>query len=348
MNLTASELADKVSGKLVHGDGTAEISGVASLRDAQSGTVAFFGNRKYLPDLKATGAGTVIVPNGTAGQIAEARPDLILIEAANPSVAFDEAVRLLTPAPWRQPAGIHPSAIVDPSAELAPDAVSIGPGAVVEAGAVIGKGTSIGGNCHVGAETRIGEDCLLHAGAIVRERCLLGNRVILQSGVVVGGDGFGYELVEGRHRKIEQTGIVQIDDDVEIGANSTVDRARFGRTWIQEGAKIDNLVMIAHNCVIGKHTILVAQVGMSGSSKTGEYCVLGGQAGVAGHIEMGDRAIVGGRTAVTHSIPGDETYMGFPIDTAKNVRRRMMIVKHLPELSRKVKALEKRIKDLEG
>jgi UDP-3-O-[3-hydroxymyristoyl] glucosamine N-acyltransferase len=187
----------------------------------------------------------------------------------------------------------------------------------------------------------LGKDCQIMANATVRERCLLGNRVILQPGVVIGSDGYGYEFSGGRHVKIDQVGIVQIEDDVEVGANTTIDRARFGKTIIGEGTKIDNLVQIGHNVVIGKHTLIVALTGISGSTKIGNYVTMGGQVGTAGHITIGDKAMLAARTGVSTSIPGGQTYSGNPARPYNEEMRRRAMVRRLPKLVERVEAIEK-------
>ncbi len=296
--------------------------------------MTFFGNARYLPALKATRATCVLVPEGFAEPISA-----IAVEVANPSVAFAQVLEKLAPPAIVFPPGIHPSAVVGENVQLGAG-VSIQPHAVIEAGAVIGEGTVIGAGAYVGHEARLGAGCHLHPHVTIRERCVLGERVVIHSGTVIGSDGFGYEMVEGRHVKIPQTGIVQIDDDVEIGANATIDRARFGRTWIGEGAKIDNLVQIAHNVVIGKHSIVVAQVGISGSTRLGQYVTVAGQAGVVGHIEIGDRAIVAAQSGVSKSLPPGAVVWGRPAVPLREEKERIARVSRLPLLLERVKRLE--------
>jgi UDP-3-O-[3-hydroxymyristoyl] glucosamine N-acyltransferase len=213
------------------------------------------------------------------------------------------------------------------------------------AGASIGDGSEIGPNSVIGADAVLGKDCHVMANATVRERCVLGDRVILQPGAVIGSDGYGYEFSAGRHIKIEQVGIVEIGDDVEIGANTTIDRARFGKTIIGEGTKIDNLVQIGHNVVIGKHCLIVALCGISGSTRLGDYVTMAGQAGTAGHLTIGDKATITGRTGITTDLPGGEIYAGYP---AKPFREEMKVRAHarrLPKLIERVKALEEALRE---
>jgi UDP-3-O-[3-hydroxymyristoyl] glucosamine N-acyltransferase len=211
---------------------------------------------------------------------------------------------------------------------------------VVMAGASVGDGSDIGPNAVISEDVVIGKDCRIMANASVRERCVLGDRVILQPGAVIGSDGYGYEFSEGRHVKIDQVGTVEIGDDVEIGANTTIDRARFGKTLIGEGTKIDNLVQIGHNCVIGKHCLIVALTGMSGSSRLGDYVTVAGQGGIAGHVTVGPKAILSGRSGVTRNLPGGQVYGGNPAQLLRDEMKMQAHVRRLPKLIARVKALE--------
>lgn len=245
------------------GDPALRITGAASLAEATAGEISFFANRKYVGLLRKTRASAVFVPTDFAEPVTAAQ-----IRVSNPTRAFEQIVLKLAPKPITFSPGIHSSAIVDPSVQLGAR-VSIQPYVVIEAGAKIGDDTIIGVGTYIGHETVIGSACHIYPRVTIRERSRIGSRVIIHSGAVIGADGFGFEMVDGRQEKIQQLGIVQIDDDVEIGANTTVDRARFGRTWIQQGVKIDNLVQIAHNVVIGKSSVIVAQTGISGSTRVG-------------------------------------------------------------------------------
>jgi UDP-3-O-[3-hydroxymyristoyl] glucosamine N-acyltransferase len=218
--------------------------------------------------------------------------------------------------------------------------VSNQPYAVIEEGAEIGSGTVIGAQCYIGHRARVGEDCLLHARVTVGERCLVGNRVIIHSGAVLGSDGFGYEFQGAQHVKVPQTGIVQVDDDVEIGANSCLDRARFGRTWVQAGTKIDNLVQIGHNVVVGRHSILCGQAGISGSTRIGDFVTIAGQVGIAGHLEVGDHVILAAQAGVTKSLPAKDIYMGYPARPAREFREQNARVRNLERLRRRLAEVE--------
>lgn len=336
--LTLSELARLVDGDIVRGELSLCLDGIASLDEATAGDLSFLGNEKYHPQFLATQAGAVLVPRGVDGG-----PDgVALIAADNPSFAFGLAVKHFTAAFARKfEPGVHERAVVDASATLDPAKVRVHAGAVIMAGAVIGEGSEIGPNAVVGEDVTIGRDCLVHANVSIRERSVLGDRVIVQPGAVIGSDGFGYETVNGRHEKIDQIGIVVIENDVEIGANTTIDRARFGRTVISEGTKIDNLVQVGHNVRIGKHNFLVSQSGVAGSSKTGDYVILAAQAGIAGHVTIGDQAIFAGRSGATSSLPGKQTYGGYPAQPQMDEQRQKAALRKLPELLKRVKRLEK-------
>ena len=335
--LTIQELADRIDGKVVRGGLDRLIGGIAALDEAGPGELSFLGNEKYRQQFLATRAGAVIVPFG----VSEGPQEAALIAVENPSYAFGLVVKHFTAALARvfEP-GVHPRAVVDESAVLDPMKVRIHAGAVVMAGARIGEGTEIGPNSVVGAKVVIGRDCLIHANVSIRERSILGDRVIVQPGAVIGSDGFGYETVQGRHVKIDQIGIVELEDDVEIGANSTIDRARFGRTVIGAGTKIDNLVQVGHNVRIGRHNFFVAQSGIAGSSSTGDYVVLAAQAGVGGHIRIGDRAVLTARCGATADLEGGRNYADTPAQPLIESQRQKVVVRKLPELLKRLKRLE--------
>jgi UDP-3-O-[3-hydroxymyristoyl] glucosamine N-acyltransferase len=337
VEITLDQLAALTQGVILNGDPQLRLTGFGGLRESGAGDLSFFANERYLNDLRRTTASAVLVPEG----FAEAVSGVALVACANPSAAFGEVVRRFMPRPREFRPGIHPSAALDASAKMDRSKVSIGPCAVVEAGVEIGDGTEIGAGCVIAENVRIGRDCVLHPRVTVYRHCLIGDRVRLHSGVVIGADGFGFEFIDGRHRKIDQVGIVQIDSDVEIGANSTVDRARFGRTWIGEGAKIDNLVQIAHNCVIGKHVIVVAQSGIAGSTRVGDYTVVAAQAGIAGHLDIAAGVTITGRCGVTTDIRAKGLYAGMPAQPLADYQRQQVLVRKLPGLYERVKRLEK-------
>jgi len=339
--LTLSELARLADGDIVRGGLDVSYTGMASLDAAGPDDVSFLGNEKYHGQFLTTRAGAVIVPRGITG----GGPDVALIAVDNPSLAFAAVVRHFAALARELVAGVHPRACVDQAAVLDPLKVRIHAGAVVMAGARIGDGSEIGPNAVIGEQAEIGRDCRIMANVTIAERCVLGERVIIQPGAVIGSDGYGYEFHEGRHLKIDQVGIVEIGDDVEVGANTTVDRARFGKTVIGEGCKIDNLVQIAHNVVIGKHCLVVSQSGLAGSCQLGDYVTVAAQAGVGGHVKVGPKAILAGRTGVTADIPGGETYAGKPALPMREEMKLQVQVRRLPKLVERVRALEKRLAD---
>jgi len=325
-----------MSGGELIGDPTLKITGAASLAEATSGEISFFVNRKYVGLLCKTRASAVFVPPEFAEQITAAQ-----IRVSNPAKAFEQVVLKLAPKPIGFAPGVHPTAIVDPGAQLG-ERVSIQPHAVIEAGAKIGDDTIIGAGTYIGHETVIGAACLIYPRVTIRERTRIGSRVIIHSGAVIGADGFGFETVDGRHEKIQQLGIVQIDDDVEIGANTTIDRARFGRTWIQQGVKIDNLVQVAHNVVVGKNSVIVAQTGISGSTRVGERVMMGGQVGIVGHLEIGDGTAIGAQSGLSKSTPGG-AWFGSPAVPLEEAKRQIAWIHRLGKLFERVKQIEKKL-----
>jgi UDP-3-O-[3-hydroxymyristoyl] glucosamine N-acyltransferase len=335
MPFTLQELATMSGGELV-GDPALEITGAASLAEAVAGEITFFSDPRYGPLLRKTHASAVFVPLNFFDNISAAQ-----IRVANPSKAFEQVVLKLAPKPVTFAAGIHPSAIVDPTAQIG-ERVSIRPCAVIEAGARIGDDTVIGAGTYIGQETVIGSACLIYPRVTIRERGRIGSRVIIHSGAVIGADGFGFKMVDGRQEKNQQLGIVQIDDDVEIGANTTIDRARFGRTWIQEGVKIDNLVQVAHNVVIGRHSVVAAQTGISGSTRVGDYVQMGGQVGIVGHVEIADGSMIAAQSGVSKSIPGG-TWFGYPAMPMPEARRQIGWIRRLGKLFARVKEIERKL-----
>ena len=334
--LNLSELARWVDGDIVRGGLDLSLTGMAALDAAGPQDVSFLGNEKYHGQFLETKAAAVIVPRG----VTDGRDDMAIIAVDNPTLAFSVVVRHFAAANRRFAPGIHPRAFVDSSAQLDPEKVRVDVGAVVMAGAVIGDGSDIGPNCVISEHVVMGKDCHIMANSTIRERCILGDRVILQPGAVIGSDGFGYELSDGRHAKIDQVGIVEIGDDVEIGANSAIDRARFGKTVIGAGTKIDNLVQVGHNVAMGEHCLIVALTGIAGSTRLGNYVTLAGQVGTVGHITIGDGATLTGRSGATTNIPPGEIYSGRPARPFKEEMKLRATVRRLPKLIERVKALE--------
>jgi UDP-3-O-[3-hydroxymyristoyl] glucosamine N-acyltransferase len=314
---------------------THELTGFAGLREATPADVSFFANAKYLRVACKTQAGVLLAPE----KFADETTARVVLRVPNPSLAFAALVEKFMLTPWQPPTGVDPRAAIDPTASLGED-VRIGPGVVVYEGARIGDRTVILANSVIGAHAEIGNDCFIHANVSVRERVAIGSRVILHNGAVIGSDGFGYEFKDGRHAKISQVGIVIVEDDVEIGANTTIDRARFGKTWIKEGTKIDNLVQIGHNVVIGRHCILVSGTGIAGSTVLGDYVTLGGQVGIAGHLHIGDRAMVGAQSGIGKDIPPGEIWFGSPAVPMKEAKRAIAGMKLMDGLIKRVRKLE--------
>ncbi len=335
MTFTLQELATLSGGELI-GDPKLQITGAASLGEATLGEISFFANRKYIGLLRKTRASAIFVPPDFAEPINAAQ-----VRVSNPTKAFEQVLLKFAPSAVTFAPGIHSTAIVDPSVQLG-ERVSIQPLAVIEAGTRIGDDTIVGAGSYIGHETVIGSACHIYPQVTIRERSKIGSRVIIHSGAVIGADGFGFEMVDGRQEKIQQLGIVQIDDDVEIGANTTIDRARFGRTWIQEGAKIDNLVQIAHNVVIGKNTVMAAQSGIAGSVQIGQRVLIGGQVGVIGHIEIGDNTALGAQSGISKNISGGAWWASPAVPLAE-AKQQIAWVRRLGKLFARVKEIERKL-----
>ena len=336
MNISLIELAKLLAVTLPPGTANAMITGFASLGEARRGDLSFLSGSRHHQLLVETQATAVLVTEGT-----DLPGNVTGLVVADPSAVFNTVVDKYGFHATPETPGIHPSAVVEGAVFADASRVSVGANAVIDHGAHIGLDVEIGAGAYVGRDVTIGAGSKLFANVSVHEGCVLGERVILHSGSVIGADGFGYEFVDGRHRKVRQSGIVQIDSDVEIGACATVDRARFGRTWIGEGTKIDNLVQVGHNVVIGKHCILVSGTAIAGSAQIGDYVVLAAQVGVAGHVTIGSQCTIGARGGVTKNLPAQSgTYMGFPAAPAAEERRRIAGARRLPDLLSRVKKLE--------
>jgi UDP-3-O-[3-hydroxymyristoyl] glucosamine N-acyltransferase len=333
---TVAEIATWVDGQ-VEGRADDHISGPSDLDSASSEHISFLGNSRYLKAALASQAGAILVPRDYRES---SKGSLIRVD--NPSEAFATVVARMTPPEPVRTSGIHPSAVISGDASVSPSA-HIGAQVTIESGASIGEDTIVEAGCYIGHDVQIGADCHLHPNATVLRRTQIGSRVILFSGCVIGSDGFGYEFKEGRHQKIPQVGYVRIDDDVEIGAGTTIDRGRFDKTWIKEGSKIDNLVQIAHNVSIGPHAIIVAQNGISGSSHLGAYVTMGGQSAVVGHVQVGDQVTITAWTAVTKDITEPGIYRGGPAKPMRESMKIEALTQRLPELYKRLKALEDKI-----
>jgi len=338
---TLAELATLLDARLV-GDGSVEITGVAGLREARQGDVTFLVNPRYEPYLKDTRAGAVL--------LAEARSDCSIpqLVSRDPYFAFLKAVRIFRQERPRPPVGVHPTAVIGPDVVLGHD-VSVGPHAVIEEGAVLGDRVVVMALCYVGHRVQIGPDSFLYPQVVVREECRLGARVVLHSGTIVGADGFGYARNEGTYFKVPQVGNVVLEDDVEVGANTCIDRATTGTTRIGAGTKIDNLVQIGHNVELGRNVIVAAMSGIAGSTRVADDVTIGAQAGVNGHITIGEGAIIATRGGVTKSVPAGAVMSGvFPARPHAIERRLQASIARLPQLVQRVLRLEHRLAEMTG
>jgi UDP-3-O-[3-hydroxymyristoyl] glucosamine N-acyltransferase len=333
------ELAARLGCELV-GDGDIDVTRVATLEQAGAGDVAFLANSRYTSRLPATRASAVIVGGDVNGA------PCATLRTKNPYLAFARATQALHPQA-RPVAGLHPTAIVAADVVLESD-VTIGPYVVVGSGARIGARTIVHAHAVVGEGATIGADCLIHARVSIRERVIIGSHVIVQDGAVIGSDGFGFATREdGTHEKIPQVATVVIEDNVEIGANTTIDRPAVGETRVHEGTKIDNLVQIAHGVVVGRNSLLAAQVGIAGSSVIGEQVMLGGQVGVTGHVTIGDRARASAKTGITGNVPADAFITGYPHMDNLEWRKAYVVFRRLPEMRKQLADLQARLADLE-
>ncbi len=331
------ELAARLGCEL-RGDGEVEIAGVAPIEQAGPGDVTFLANPRYASHLTTTRAGAVILAPGQAASL----PCLV---SDNPYLAFARAVALVRP-PARPVPGVHPSAQVDPSAVLG-EGVHVGALAVVGAGVRVGARSALHPHVVLYEGVEVGEDCVIHSGVQVRERCRLGSRVVVQNGAVIGGDGFGFARDrEGRYHKFPQVGIVVVEDDVEIGALTAIDRAALGETRIGRGSKLDNLVQVGHSVTIGADTVMAGQVGIAGSTKVGRGVTLAGQVGVAGHLEIGDGVIATAQTGIPGSVAPGTVVSGYPAIENRAWLKSSAVFAKLPELQRRLRELERRVESL--
>jgi UDP-3-O-[3-hydroxymyristoyl] glucosamine N-acyltransferase len=321
------------------GDGDLEIVRVVGIQDAAPGDITFLANPKYERALATTRASAVILREDAPAAACA------MLRAADPYLAFARSVGIFHP-PSRPAPGVHPLAAVAADARLGRD-ISIGAFVAIGEGAVIGDRTVIMPNVTVGAGTRIGADCLIHSNVAIREGVTLGDRVVLQNGVVIGGDGYGFvRRGDGTHEKIPQMAAVVLEDDVELGANTTVDRPAVGETRIRSGTKIDNLVMIGHGVTVGRNVLLAAQVGIAGSTDVGDDAVFGGQVGVGGHLTIGRGAVAVGQSGVTHSLEPGVMVAGYPAIDSAEWRKSSVVFRRLPELKRRIEELETRLSEL--
>jgi len=336
---TLKELAEYLGGT-VRGDETCRVNGLAPLEAAGPDKVTFLANPKYASKVADTGAGAVLM---TPGGESHGRN---VIEVANPYLAFAKLLTLFYVQP-HPPCGVLPEACIGIGVALGEE-ISIYPGAIVGDNVTLGDRCVIHPGAVIYAGVSIGDDTVIHANAVVRERCRIGKRCVLQPGAVIGSDGFGYAPDGSSYYPIPQIGIVVLEDDVEIGANTCIDRAALEVTLIRRGTKLDNLVQVAHNCQIGEDCMIVSQVGISGSTRIGNHVTLAGQVGVAGHLTIGDNVIVGAQSGVPGSLPANAGYSGTPVLPHKEWLKSMAVVANLPDMRKTVASLEKRIAGLEA
>jgi len=337
---TLKEIAQLIDGEVVGDSGTV-ITGISGIREAEEGDLTFLANPRYAPLMDTTRAAAIITSRETADA---PKP---IIRTANPSLAFAKIISIMMPNDQQFPSGIHPAAVIGKDVKLGRD-VAIQAYAVLDDGVSVGDRTIIYSGAYVGYNAKIGCDCLIYPNVVLREKVVLGDRVVIHPGTCVGSDGFGFASVNGEHRKIPQIGTVVIEDDVEIGANVTIDRARFGKTVIGRGTKIDNLVQIAHNVIVGQNTLIIAQAGISGSTVIGNNVTIAGQAGLVGHITVGDNSVLAAQAGVTKSVPANICVSGYPAKPHDEAKRLNAFVSRLPQIVDELKKLQEKINQLES
>ena len=341
--ISSGELAAMTGGEL-KGKNDIIVTGVSSLKYAKPEDASFLGNKKYKSQLESSKASVIFVPKDYDCKPIEGKAFIV---CDNPDHVFTKAVIFFAPEPIRYVPGIHPSAVVSDKAQIMEN-VHIGPNAVIEEGVVIGKNTVICAGVYVGHFTKIGENTLIYPNVCIRERCLVGNRVIIHPNATVGSDGFGFAPGPKGIVKIPQTGIVQIDDDVEIGSNCTIDRARFGKTWLKQGVKVDNLVQIAHNVIIGEFSMLISQCGVAGSAELGRGVIVAAKGGVNGHITIGDGAKIAGTSGVVKSVPPGAEVVGTPAEPPREFMERLTLPKKVKKMADRIDELENQLLQLKA
>lgn len=337
MPFTASSLARQINGEVI-GDGEVPLTGLAAAADAKAGDLTFAEKESYFAAAEQSQAAAILVdgPFASAGKV--------IIRVANARVAMARLLPLFYPDAHHA-AGVHPSAVIAASAIVDASAY-VGPHVIIGENARIGARSALLGGNHIGRNAVIGEDARLHPNVVIYPDCRLGNRVSIHAGTVIGADGYGYTFDAGVHLKVRQVGNVTIGDDVEIGANTCIDRGALSATVIGTGTKIDNLVHIAHNVKVGKHCLIMGQAGFAGSTTLGDYCVVASQSGVAGHLNLGRQSIIGAKSGVMRDVPDKAVVLGIPAVPDKQAKRQWIAIQHLPDLLQKVRAMEKQIADL--
>jgi UDP-3-O-[3-hydroxymyristoyl] glucosamine N-acyltransferase len=335
-----AEIVGRLGGEVV-GDPAVEVGGVATLRSARPGDLSFLVQSRYRPELAATRASAVVL--AAAERDATVLPRIV---CKDPYAYFARVTQLFHPPAPVIP-GVHPEAVVAPDARISTTA-SVAAGCVVERGAIVGERVVLGAGCFVGESVTIGADSRLHPGVVVYGACVIGARAIVHSGAVIGADGFGFAPEGGKWVKIAQTGRVVIGDDVEVGANTAIDRGAVDDTVIEDGVKLDNQIQIGHNCRIGAHTAIAGCVGIAGSTTIGRHCMIGGAAMIGGHLSIADRTIIAGSTVVTKSIDQPDTYSSvIPATAVREWRRTVALMRGLDRMSERIRELERRLAGLE-
>jgi len=337
MMMTAAQIAEQLRGEVL-GDGSVPITGFAPAESARPGDLTFAEKEAYFAAAEQSQAAAILV----SGPFTSSRK--VLIRVPNARVAVARVLPLFFP-PDESPQGIHPSAVIAASAQVDPTA-HVGPHCVVGPRVRIGARSVLMGGNHLGRDCQLGDDVCLYPNVVVYARSQIGHRVVIHAGTVIGSDGYGYVFDEGRHRKMPQVGTVIIDDDVEIGANAAIDRGALGATVLGAGTKIDNLVHIAHNVVLGKHCLVMGQAGFAGSTRLGDYCVVASQSGISGHLKLGNQVTIGAKSGVMRDLADGEVVLGIPAVPDKQAKRQIIAVQHLPELLRRVRELEKQVAEL--
>ena len=337
MNFTAVQIAKELRGEVL-GDGSVMLTGFAPAETARAGDLTFAEKEAYFQAAEDSQASAILV----SGPFTSSKK--VLIRVANARVAVARALPYFFPPEPVQPA-VHPSAAIAPSAKIDPTA-HIGPGCVIGEGVKIGARCVLMGGNHVARGCQLGDDVTLFPNVVLYSRTQVGNRVAIHAGTVIGSDGYGYVFDEGRHRKMLQVGNVVIHDDVEIGANTAIDRAALGSTVIGAGTKIDNLVHVAHNVVMGKHCLVMGQVGFAGSVRLGDYVVIASQSGISGHLKLGNQSTVGAKSGVMRDVGDKETVLGFPAAPHREFKRQVIAMQQLPEMIRRMRELEKKVEEL--
>lgn len=337
MPITADQIAEKLKGEVI-GDGSTVLTGFAPADCARAGDLTFADKETHFIAAQQSQAAAILVSTAFAPSAK------VLIRVKDARVAMARALPIFFP-PDQLPSGIHPSATIDASAQVDPTA-HIGPNCVVGARVRIGARSVLMGGNHIGRDSQLGDDVSLFPNVVIYGRTQIGHRVSIHAGTVIGSDGYGYVFDEGRHRKVLQMGNVVIGDDVEIGANAAIDRGALGSTTIGQGTKIDNLVHVAHNVVMGRHCLIMGQAGFAGSTHLGDYCVIASQSGIAGHLKLGTQAMVGAKSGVMRDIPDGGKVLGIPASPDKQAKRQMIAVQQLPEMIHRLREMEQQIEQL--